>query len=58
MFQCSAGDTKTIASPLMSAEITEINKSTQTSARASQTTTTMYDSLGFGGGIYLPGALM
>lgn len=57
MFQRSACDTKTIASPLMSVEITEINKSTQTSAHC-QTTTAMFDLHGFGGGIYLCGALM
>ena len=57
MFQCSACDTKAIASPLMSAEITEMNKSARTSA-CCQTPTAMFDLPGFGGGIYLLEALM
>lgn len=41
----------------MSVEITEINKSAQASTRW-QTTSAMFDLQAFGGGIYLPEALM
>lgn len=52
MFRRSACDTKTIASPLTSAEITEINKSAHVSSRR-QTATAMFHLHGIGGGIYL-----
>lgn len=48
IFQCSAGDTKTIASPLTSAEIKEINRGTQMLTRW-QKTAAMFDLFAFKG---------